>query len=370
MNLVETEQDIMGDKTFRLTGTAVPKDARWMLDEVCDHFVEHAAVERSGNVALLTSPLGTASFEHRDDRLLISLACSDSQSLQLTQNSIAEHLFYFAGEDPLELTWSAVSEPKQLPNFREVTVVRTQTVTPNMRRVVFRCNDVTPFVGAGMHVRILVPPKGRQPVWPTTGADGRLVWPKGEDELLVRVYTIREVDEDRRELSVDFLQHPAPGVQTPGADFARYALPGETVGFLGPGGGDMPRATKLLLCGDESALPAIARIAAEAPAGTRIQAIIEVHDASEEQQLPSQAALDLRWLHRASYAPNTTNPLVDAARAAIRGIEADAFVWVACEKEDLRLLRAFLKERGHNRKLTYAAWYWEREAARSAHENA
>ncbi len=31
---------------FKLSGTALPKDARGMLDEICEHFIEHAEVQR------------------------------------------------------------------------------------------------------------------------------------------------------------------------------------------------------------------------------------------------------------------------------------------------------------------------------------
>jgi hypothetical protein len=45
---------------FKLTGVALPKDALKMLDEVCEHFVEHAEVRRTENAATLTSEIGTA----------------------------------------------------------------------------------------------------------------------------------------------------------------------------------------------------------------------------------------------------------------------------------------------------------------------
>lgn len=347
-------------ETFKLSGTARPKDALSMLDEICEHFVEHSDVERAENFARLKSPIGNADIVLRENRLLIELTCPTADTLHLSRNSIAEHLFYFAGDDPLELTWSDTAALASLPNLYEVTVVSTEAVTPHMRRVTFRCDDVSPFVGAGMHVRLLVPPKGRRPVWPGFRADGRIAWPEGDDELLVRIYTIRAVDVERKEFWVDFLQHPMPGIKTPGADFARDARPGDRAAIVGPGGGSLPVANTILLAGDESALPAIARIAAEVPAGTRLKAIIEVEDEAEQQPLPSNGILETRWLHRRAYPVNATNVLVEATKEAIATMDEDTFIWVACEKEDVRSIRAFLKKRGHDKKRTYAAWYWER----------
>lgn len=348
---------------FKLTGVALPKDAQKMLDEVCEHFIEHAEVRRTENAATLTSEIGIADMRLDGGRLLIDLACPSDEALQMSRTVIAEHLFYFAGEDPLELTWSGPATRARLANLHEVTVVSAEDVTPHMRRVVFACADVTPFIGRGMHVRLLVPPKGRAPVWPGLRDDGRIAWPEGADALLVRVYTIRAVDAERGELWIDFLQHPLPGVPTPGADFARDAQPGDRLALLGPGGGDLPQAKTIFLAGDESALPAIARIVAEVPAGTRMQALIEVADAAEEQPLPTGGTLDVRWLHRTGYPAGSRNVLAQTTIEALSTIDEDTFVWVACEREDVRRIRAFLHSREHDRKRTYVAWYWERDEA-------
>jgi len=352
-----------GIQEFKLSGIARPKDAGGMLDEICEHFHEHAEVRRTGSFALLTSKIGSASIRVQGRKLLIELTSPSEKALQMSRTIIAEHLFYFAGEDPLDLSWSGPAPLALLPNIHKVTVVSAEDVTPHMRRLKFFCADVTPFVGGDMHVRLLVPPEGRAPVWPGVREDGRVAWPQGEDELLVRVYTIRAVDTERRELWVDFLQHPAPGVHTPGADFARDARPGEKVALLGPGGGGLPAAQSILLVGDESALPAIARIAAEVPPGTRMRAIIEVQDEAEEQPLPSAGTLEVHWLHRGRYPPGEKNALAEEARRAIASIDDGTFVWAACEKEDVRLIRALLKSRRHDRKNMYIAWYWERDPA-------
>jgi NADPH-dependent ferric siderophore reductase len=272
-------------------------------------------------------------------------------------------MFYFAGEEPLELTWAKPATRAIVPNLYEATVIGAENVTPHMRRVRFSCSDVSPFLDGAMHVRVLVPPAGRAPVWPGYGEDGRTSWPSGEDELVVRAYTIRGVDSARGEVWIDFLQHPVAGVATPGADFARDAKPGDLVALLGPGSGSVPNAASMLMVGDESALPAIARIAEEVPAGTTIRAIIEVADAKEEQQLTSAGNLQVRWLHRRDYAADARQTLREEAFAAIESAEPDTFIWVACEKEDVRAVRALLGRREHDRRLRYVAWYWERQKA-------
>ncbi|OJF96748.1 phage tail protein [Rhizobium sp. 58] len=347
-------------QSLKLSGVAVPHSAAEMLDEICEHFIEHAEVERSGDRAVLRSKSGIATIRTDDGKLLIALECSTQALLEAARTDMAEHLFYFAGDQPLELTWMTPTSLLSLPNLHEVTVISVENVTPKMRRVVFSCADVTPFMGGDMHVRLLVPPKGRAPVWPGFRQDGRISWPEGDDQILVRVYTIRSVDLERGEVSIDFLQHPMHGISTPGADFARDARAGDKAALLGPGGGDLPTAKSMLLIGDESALPAIARIAAEVPVGTQMQALIEVEDEAEEQSIVSGGVLDVRWLHRSDYPDRTNSVFLAEAQKAIASIDPETFVWAACEKADIRALRSTLKERRHDRKKMYVAWYWER----------
>ncbi|MBW8318294.1 MAG: DUF2218 domain-containing protein, partial [Rhizobium sp.] len=204
-----------GTQQFRLSGTALPKDVAGMLDEICEHFVEHSDVQRNENHVLLNSEIGSAGIRAEGDRLLIELACPTAEALQLTRTMLAEHLFYFAGEDPFELSWSEPPPQTRLANLQEAIVVSAEDVTPRMRRVKVACADVSPYIDGDIHVRLLVPPRGRPPVWPGIRADGRLAWPEGQDALLARVYTIRAVDVERRELWIDILQHPAPGGRPP-----------------------------------------------------------------------------------------------------------------------------------------------------------
>ena len=106
-----------------------------MLDEIC----EHADVLLNADRAVLKSPFGTASIQLKDGRLLIDLNCPSEHSLQTVRTSIAEHLFYFAGETEFGLAWSQRVSAALLPNLHEVMVSGVEDVTPHMRRVKVRC---------------------------------------------------------------------------------------------------------------------------------------------------------------------------------------------------------------------------------------
>ena len=349
------------DVTMHLSGLAIARNAAHLFDEVAEHFIEHAQVVRADNHLTLVSPLGKAEIVHLGDRLTFALSAVSADALLLSRTVLAEHLFYFAGDEKLDLTWSDLPLPKSLPNLHLATLVSAADITPNMRRLVFACADVRSFIGGDMHVRLLVPPVGRAPIWPKPSEDGRIDWPTGEDELLSRAYTIRAVDAAKNQVSIDVFQHPEPGVTTPGADFARDALPGAQVALLGPGSGHLPQAQTIFLAGDESALPAIARIIEELPSTTDITALIEVWDEREEQVITPQGALNLRWVHRRDYRPETR--FSDQIIEAIAQQPADAFLWIACEKTDVRAIKSSLRKSARTPAGKYIAWYWSRDNA-------
>lgn len=342
-----------------LSGTAHPVDVRAMLNAICEHFVEHSDVLREEGRAVLMSRDWTINLTSVDDRLEIVIATASDASLPVTCTMFAEHLFYFAGDEPLSLEWSEPAPKGRPPGFHEATVVSARNVTSRMRRVVLSVENVTSFIGGNMHVRLLIPPKGRAPVWPIVQQNGRIGWPEGEDELLMRIYTIRSVDAGTNQVSVDVFQHSAEGIATPGSDFARDAQPGDRLAIMGPGGGGLPDAQTILFAGDESALPAIARMVEEAAPGTLMKAIIEVEDGSEQQDL-EERLIGLEWLHRSSYSSDDRTSLVDRVKAEVQTTSADTFVWFAGEKSDCREIKRFLADLKRDRKNQYVAWYWER----------
>lgn len=345
----------------RLTdsGIAIPVDASKMLDQICTHFVEHASVVREGNLVTIESQAGKAEIRMVEGRLAIQLSCPSDARLQLVRSVLAEHLFMFAGGEPLELSWHGARQASVLPNFREIGVVGARTITPHMRRVTVACEDVEQFCDGGLHVRLLIPPKGRRPVWPHMRSDGRIQWPEGDDALAVRIYTIRGIDRSRREMDIDFVLHEGEGM--PGATWAVNARPGDVAGLIGPGGGGVPNASNLLLAGDETALPAMARIAAEVPAGTKLRILIEVDGPEEQQPLPSAGDLQIDWLHRNGAPAGTTKLLQKAVKTAASAAVPGSFLWVGCEKATAATIRDFVRnELKYDRRQSSIAAYWER----------
>jgi NADPH-dependent ferric siderophore reductase len=179
----------------------------------------------------------------------------------------------------------------------------------------------------------------------------REAWPT------TRTYTVRWYDEAAQELAIDFVYHGDVGIAGP---WAAALKPGDDVIFAGPGGAYAPSgdADWHLLVGDESALPAIGAALSAMPAGAHVRAFVEVADGTEEQQLPSPADVELRWLHRSAGAPDDL--LVRAVQdAEFPSGQLQAFVHG--EAGSVRALRRhLLEDRGVAKEQLSLSGYWRR----------
>jgi NADPH-dependent ferric siderophore reductase len=251
------------------------------------------------------------------------------------------------------------------PDRREVDVLTVSSVTdvtPSVRRVVL-AGTAEAVAAAGPTVNLLVPRVGdRSPHWPHVARDGRIVWPEGSHGVALRSYTARRQDPVTGEVEIDFVLHG----DGPAAAWAAAAQPGAPLGVAGGGAlGDRP-AGQLLLAGDETALPAISRILAAAPAAARGVALLEVAGAAEEQPLAAPPGVELHWLHRGGAAPGESTLLADAVSALGRPAGDDVFAWVAAESAAVRAIRADVRGRwGLGRAQHHAIGYWRRGRAMS-----
>ncbi len=243
-----------------------------------------------------------------------------------------------------------------------LTVVRVTDVTPSVRRVVLS-GSPTAVAAAGPTVSLLVPRVGDPaPRWPRVAKDGRIVWPDGSHGVSLRSYTARRQDPGAGEVEIDFVLHG----DGPAAAWAAGAVPGAPLGSAGGGSLGERQSGHLLLAGDETALPAISRILAEAAPTAVGTALVEVAGPAEEQPLASPAGVSVRWLHRGATPPGESTLLADAVAALDRPEGEDVFAWVAAESAAVRAIRADLRARwGLGRAQHHAIGYWRQGRAMS-----
>jgi NADPH-dependent ferric siderophore reductase len=238
-----------------------------------------------------------------------------------------------------------------------LTVTGVRQVTPSVRRVTLS-GDPAAVAVLQPTVNLLVPRvDDPAPRWPAVARDGRIVWPAGSHGVSLRSYTARRQDPAAGELDIDFVLHG----DGPAAAWAAAAAPGAPLAVAGAGPLGYRSAGTLLLAADETAIPAVSRILAEAPPQATGLALLEVADAGEEQDLGAPAGIEVRWLHRGGIPPGESTLLVDAVAGTSRPAGDDLFAWVAAESGVVRAIRSDLRGRwGLTRAQHHAIGYWRR----------
>lgn len=220
------------------------------------------------------------------------------------------------------------------------TVVRTEWLTPAMRRVVLGGNDLAGYATTGVgdeYLRLIFPKqRGAEPVLPTVTA-GCLDY-NSIDLSTMRTYTVRRFEPATGEVTIDFVIHDG-GVA---AEWAKAAEPGDRVGLNTPDGMyDPPPGLQWQdLVADCAALPAAARLIETAPTGVRTRAYLEVPDSRHRMPLAVPPGVEVTWIHGGNgHGPSRLEQIV-------RGLPRDegvGYVWVAGETKALRGVRKFLR---------------------------
>ncbi|MFT3905296.1 MAG: siderophore-interacting protein [Steroidobacteraceae bacterium] len=262
-------------------------------------------------------------------------------------------------------TGRGVQRVRHTLSFRLLEVVGVRPLSPHMRRITLGGPQLAGFHSPAPddHVKLFFFPAGVAPVAPTPGEAGAPpVWPAGMDKPPMRDYTPRRYDAARGELDIDFVLHEESG---PAGDWAAQAKIGDQLLLAGPrGSGLVPhRPAGYLLIADEAGLPALGRWLEDLPAGTPVQAFIEVDSPAEEQPLYTAAQLNLHWVHRRGAPAGDPALLLGALRAANLP-KADVFAWAGAESSVVRALRPYLiEELGVAEDSIKTAGYWKRGVA-------
>ncbi|AEV83293.1 FAD-binding protein [Actinoplanes sp. SE50] len=294
------------------------------------------------------------------------------------------------------MTPTAAPSTEALPfRFFPVEVRRVTRLSPSFLRVTFTGDDLDRFAANGLDQRCkLIPPlPGSGLDHLPTGDDWFAAWRTLPDEHRnpIRTYTVRAVRPLLAEVDIDMVLHGETG---PASRWAVTAAPGSIACLLGPnadfpgvhGGIDFhpPVGTsRVLLAGDETAVPAIAAILAALPATTCGDAVLEVPVTGDELPLTAPEGVRITWLPRDGAAHGAK--LVPAVQAVIgvngvtgaelEDVDVDAdmlwevpdgsaatdgfYAWLAGEAAVIRTLRRHLVTTcGVDRRAVAFMGYW------------
>lgn len=220
---------------------------------------------------------------------------------------------------------------------RVLTVTSAERITPNMLRIELAGDELGDFASAAPDDHV------------------KLIFAGDDDQTIMREYTPRRFDTEKRSLVIDFALHDSG----PATLWALGTKPGDELQIGGPRGsrvisGDIER---WLLIGDETALPAIGRRIEEAAPGAKITALVCIPDDADMQSFETGADLDTLWIARDGGAATDPAFLLDTLKSI--DLTARTFVWIAAEGSVTREVRRYLnEERGHPLPWMKAAGYW------------
>ncbi|HWU06000.1 MAG TPA: siderophore-interacting protein [Streptomyces sp.] len=254
--------------------------------------------------------------------------------------------------------------------FFGLTVLRTSRLSPSMRRITLGGPGCDGFAAGGrdQSLSIFLPPPGRTEA--VVPVDGNGEWFSAWRSLppdaraVMRSYTVRaqrHAADGSTEIDIDFALHEDGG---PACRWAEAAAPGQRLLVLGPAVRENtgvrfqpPQDTGwVLICTDETALPAASAALEWLPAGTKARVWLEVPHLQDRLEIRTEADAHLTWLVRDEGAPSA----VDAVRGAELP-EGTPYAWIAGESSGVRGLRRHLvQERGFDRGRVTFVGYWRR----------
>ena len=290
-----------------------------------------------------------------------------------------------------------------------VRVAALQRLCPSLLRVTFTGDDLDRFADNGFDQRIkfFLPLEGApysDLVDLGRSADWYGHWRALPEERRhpMRTYTARWVRPAPRELDVDIVLHGDAG---PASRWASNAQVGDELVVMGPnadhvgphGGVDFvppARTDRLLIAGDETALPAIAGIVERLPRDARGEVLVEMPYTDDRLPLDAPEGVHVHWLGRdgrahgdllvpavqaacarllPGQAPAPDTDLedvdidhgmlwevpIDYATGAPLAAEAHLYAWLAGEAGVIKTLRRHLvRECGVDRKAVAFMGYW------------
>ncbi|HEY6573591.1 MAG TPA: siderophore-interacting protein [Mycobacterium sp.] len=188
-----------------------------------------------------------------------------------------------------------------------------------------------------------------------------------EQRPFVRTYTVRRVDADRREITVDFVVHGEHGVAGP---WASSAQPGQPAYLMGPSGAYSPNldADWHLLAADEAGLPALSAALEALPPNAVGWAFIEASGPDDEIPLSAPEGVEVRWVYRGGRADlvpedqaGDNAPLIATVTEAA-WLPGQAHVFIHGEAQAvMHNLRPYIRnERGVEAKWASISGYWRR----------
>ena len=259
-----------------------------------------------------------------------------------------------------------------------LTVLRTEKLAPHWVRVTLGDGEIERFrpMGFDQWFRLFLPIAGEAGLERVPAKANKMfgylkfLRIPDDERPVMRNYTVREYrparDGQSAEIDVDFVLHgsAADGTAGPASRWAETCRPGEHVLIIDEGLTFNPQrgTDRVVLVGDETALPAIASICASLPYSAVGTAIVEVPSAADALEFPHPDGVEVEWIVR----PQDEHPgaLALAQLASTALPDAPFHVYGAGEQSLAAGVRKHMVgERGVDKNQVSFCGYWRVGAA-------
>ncbi|EDM34297.1 Siderophore-interacting protein [Pedobacter sp. BAL39] len=221
-----------------------------------------------------------------------------------------------------------------------LSLKRKQFLTPHYIRVVLTGADLPQFahLTVGANNKIFIPAKAP------------------EQHISRRTYTLRALDMEAAEMTIDFVAH---GDEGPASAWAINAREGDQleVAMKDKTSALYPAADWYLLAGDHTALPVISVMLETLPAEAKGIALIHVHDPEDMLPIKTNSQVEIKWIFGE---PHNLDILLEAVTNVLIPSYSTRYIFTAAEAGVVRHLRNYFTEIGIRREELSAYGYWKK----------
>ena len=166
--------------------------------------------------------------------------------------------------------------------------------------------------------------------------------------MTMNIYTVQNYNKETAEITVDIFHHL--GGRT--IEWVQSLQIGETVALIGPGGGGVPVASSLLLCGDETSFPAIANILRRTAGTIDTYCILLCHSGAQDYPFPKPENTRFTWVEAGDFVKTTIEK---------HSQDSSSYLWCAAGRYQIEQIKSHEHFKSIPKGQKMAVQYWQKK---------